>query len=104
MSTKPRKRGLSPAQVKYLNEHVPAFMAWLNATGQSIGMTVQPWQKRIVEALIRKKVLEPDGRITITGTKDWEAARRLLELKALGGGLRGKKADLVIVDEVEKTA
>lgn len=121
MPTEPRKRGLSPAQVRYLNEHVPAFMAWLNATGQAIGMTVKPWQKRIVEALIRKNVLEPDGRITDYGMKAHQraalrAAQKAVEVAKRNGAtihprvaeikdkIQGKTASLIIVDDPENVA
>ncbi|ARQ95275.1 hypothetical protein [Bradyrhizobium phage BDU-MI-1] len=92
-------------------------MAWFKATGQSIGMTVQPWQKRIVEALIRKEVLEPDGRITDYGMKAHQKAALRAAQKAVGvakrngakihprvAEIKGKTASLIIVDDLEKDA
>jgi hypothetical protein len=70
----PSKERLSPAQVSFLNENVPALLIWLEATGKAIGLTLQPWQRRTVEALIRKDVLTPDGRITESGKRAWERA------------------------------
>jgi hypothetical protein len=66
----PSKERLSKAQIQFLDENVPAFMAW---AGQ-IGLKIQPWQRRIVEALIRKDVITPDGKITESGQKAWARA------------------------------
>jgi len=43
------------------------FIAWMGL----IGIKVEPWQRRIVEALIRKDVITPDGKITESGKKAW---------------------------------
>jgi hypothetical protein len=91
----PTKEPLSPAQVRFLNENAPTFMIWLEATGDPIGMNLQPWQKRIVEALMRKDVLTPDGRITESGKKAWERARHKIQ---------GRRASLVIMDDPETIA
>jgi len=66
----PAKERLSKAQIQFLNENVPAFIAW---AGQ-IGLKIQPYQRRIVEALIRKDVITPDGKITESGKQAWERA------------------------------
>ncbi|MCA1379511.1 hypothetical protein I6F34_01580 [Bradyrhizobium sp. BRP05] len=93
----PRKPKLSPAQVRFMDEHVPAFIAWMQATGQSIGIKVQPWQKRIIEALIRKDFLEPDGKVTFAGVQAWQ---RATDKAAAAAKIQGNRADLVIVDDI----
>ena len=66
----PSKERLSPAQIKFLDENVPAFIAWMGL----IGIKIEPWQRRIVDALIRKDVITPDGKITESGKKAWSLA------------------------------
>ena len=63
----PSKEPLSKAQVRFLDENVPAFLAWAGM----IGMKVEPWQRRIVAALIRKDVLTNQLSITDSGKKAW---------------------------------
>jgi hypothetical protein len=69
-----KKAPLSKAQVAFLDENAPAFIAWLELSGHSVGIKMQPWQRRIVQALIRKDVITPDGQITDSGRKAWERA------------------------------
>jgi len=71
-----RKPRLSAAQLRFMDEHAPAFMAWLSATGQSIGIKIEPWQKRIVEAMVRKGLLTDDGGITEAGRDAYKRATR----------------------------
>jgi len=70
MMRDPSKERLSKAQIKFLDENVPAFIAWMGL----IGIKIEPWQRRIVEALIRKDVITPDGKITESGKKAWDLA------------------------------
>jgi hypothetical protein len=92
--TKPN-RSLSPAQVKYLKENVPAFIQWMELTGAPIGFKVLPWQKPIVEALIRKAVLTPDMRLSIFGKKVWD--------EKIVGKITGKEAALIVIDDPAET-
>ena len=66
----PSKERLSEAQIRFMDENAPAFIAWMGL----IGIKIEPWQRRIVEALIRKDVITPDGKITESGKKAWEWA------------------------------
>jgi hypothetical protein len=70
----PSKEPLSKAQIAFMDEKAPTLIAWFELTGQAIGMTIQPWQRRIVNALIRKDVLTPDGQVTDSGKKAWARA------------------------------
>ena len=84
---RPKVPQLSPAQVQYLKENVPAFINWVELAGIEIGFTMKPWQKRIVEALIRKEVLTPDGRLTAFGKQVWDQK------------ITGKTATLFVIDD-----
>jgi hypothetical protein len=90
MMPKPRK-SLSPAQVKYLRENVPAFIQWMKLAGAPIGFKIQPWQKPIVDALIRKAVLTPDMRLTLFGERLYDE------------NIVGKEATLVVIDDPTET-
>ena len=88
-----KPKALTPAQIRYLKENVPAFINWVELAGAEIGFTMKPWQKQVVEALIRKDVLSPDGRLTVFGRKVWD------------NKIVGKEASLVVIDdEVETNA
>jgi hypothetical protein len=93
--TKPRNRALSPAQVKYLKENVPAFINWMQLTGTPIGFKSLPWQKPIVEALVRKGVLGEDLRLTAFGKKVWD--------DKIVSKITGKEARLVVIDDPAET-
>jgi hypothetical protein len=84
---RPKVPQLSRAQVQYLKENVPAFINWVELAGVEIGFTMHPWQKRIVEALIRKDVLKPDGTLTPFGKQVWEQK------------IAGKNATMVVIDD-----
>jgi hypothetical protein len=99
---------MSPAQVKFLNENAPAYFAWLKATGESIGIKVQPWQRRIIEAVTRKDFMTADGHITDTGQTAWNRAVDTAVRVAKRNGtkvhprvaeLKGKTATLVVIDD-----
>lgn len=66
------RRPLSEAQVRFMNEHAPAYFAWLRAVGHSVGIKIQPWQRRVVEAMIRKGFLTEEGHVTEAGKKAWD--------------------------------
>lgn len=108
-----RKPTMSKAQVQFMKENLPAYLNWLNATGQAIGLKTQPWQRAIVDALIRKQFLTEDGHVTDDGQAAYKRATETALAVAKRNGakihprvaqIRGKKADLVIVDEVQKIA
>jgi hypothetical protein len=82
-----RPKPLSKAQLQFMKEHVPTYLNWLNATGHAIGIKMQPWQKRVVEALIRKGLLTEEGHVTDTGKKAYERK------------LSGKTATFAIIDD-----
>lgn len=92
---RPKPRPLSPAQVKYLKENVPAFINWMQLSGAPIGFKMLPWQKPIVEALIRKDVLTPEGRLTVFGRKLWD--------EKIVGKITGKEASLIVIDDPDET-
>jgi hypothetical protein len=64
----------SKAQVAFMDEKAPAMIARFELTGKAIGFGIQPWQHRIVEGLIRKDVITPDGQVTESGKKAWARA------------------------------
>jgi hypothetical protein len=104
-----RKPRLSKAQLRLMDEHAPAFMAWLEATGQSIGIKIEPWQKRVVEAMVRKGLLTDDGGITETGQDAYKRATEKAVAVAKRNGakihprvdtIKGRTASLVIIDDL----
>jgi hypothetical protein len=97
-----KKRAMSKAQLEFMKEHLPAYIAWMQATGQSVGIKMQPWQKRIVEALIRKGMLTPDGHVTERGMKGYERKFSVI-LPRFDHQIKGATADLVIVDDQVST-
>ena len=96
----PRKERLSKAQIQYLDENVMTFIAWSGL----IGLKVQPWQRRIVGALMRKDVITPDGRLTESGkaaysrTVDRMTKRGRISIHPI----RGNSASMVVIDDPEK--
>jgi len=103
-----KPRTMSKAQLEFMKQHLPAYIAWMQATGQSVGIKVQPWQIRTVEALIRKDMLTPNGHVTERGLKNYERKLSVIlprfDKSALPPGLAGKTADLVIVADIETSA
>ena len=100
-----RKPRMSKAQLEFMKEHLPAYLNWLNATGHAVGIKMQPWQKVIVEALIRKKFMTEDGHVTAEGQRAYEKRLSVIVPKPYSQQrLAGKTADLVIVDDPETIA
>lgn len=62
---------MSTAQVRFMDEHAPAYLAWLEAVGHAVGIKIEPWQRRTVEAMIRSGFLTEDGHVTEQGKKAW---------------------------------
>jgi hypothetical protein len=108
-----KQRSMSKAQLEFMKEHLPAYINWLQATGSSIGIKMQPWQKRIVEALIRNGHMTADGHVTERGLRGFERRfsvvlprfdyKRMIEIQGEKADLRGSKADLLIIDDVPET-
>jgi hypothetical protein len=69
-----RKPRMSPAQVKLMDENFMAFANWLEKAGAAVGFKIEPWQRRIVDSMIRKGFLSADGSVTPEGKKAWERA------------------------------
>lgn len=100
-----RKPRMSKAQVEFMREHLPAYLNWLKATGQAVGIKMQPWQKVIVESLIRKKFLTEDGHVTADGQRAYEQRVSVIVPKPRSPQqLLGKTADLIIVDDPVQNA
>ena len=112
MLRNPSKERLSKAQINYLDENVPAFLAWAGA----IGLKIQPWQRRVVNALMRKDVITPDGKITESGVAAWrrainnnavriakrKGAKTHPRIAQLKDQIRGNSATMVVIDDPEK--
>ncbi|SHH03348.1 hypothetical protein [Bradyrhizobium erythrophlei] len=62
---------MSKAQVRVMDEHAPAYLAWVEALGHAVGIKVQPWQRRTIEAMIRSGFLTEDGQVTEGGKQAW---------------------------------
>ncbi|SDH37462.1 hypothetical protein [Bradyrhizobium ottawaense] len=96
---------MSPAQVRFLDEHAPAYLAWLDAVGHSVGIKMEPWQKRTVEAMIKNGFLTEDGHVTKDGKDRWlsiiSKRDRALPLKPR---ILDNRATLMIVDDPETIA
>lgn len=102
-------RKMSEAQVRFMRENAIAYFNWLKATGSTIGLKVEPWHKRIIEAMVRKGYLTEDGHITDAGEAAYKKATETAVAVAKRNGakihprvakIKGKKADLLIVDDV----
>jgi hypothetical protein len=96
-----KPKPMSKAQFEFMKEHVPAYLAWLKATGHAVGIRMQPWQQRIVKALIRNGHLTEDGNVTERGMKGYE--RRISVNVPRSSKIQGKTADLIIIDDPQET-
>lgn len=69
-----KQKSMSKAQVRLMDEHAPAYFAWVEAVGHSVGIKMQPGQRRTVEAMIKSGYLTADGQVTEAGKTAWERA------------------------------
>jgi hypothetical protein len=100
MMRKPKP--MSKAQLEFMKEHLPAYIVWLKATGQSIGIKMKPWQERIVKALIRNGHLTEDGHVTERGMKGYERKFSVI-LPRFDHPIKGATADTIIIDDPVET-
>jgi hypothetical protein len=112
-----RKPRMSPAQVRLMDENFMAFANWLEKAGLAIGFKIEPWQRRIVDSMVRKGFLTVDGHITDAGNAAWKkatdkavgvakrnGAKLHPRIAAIKDQIRGRTASLMIVDDPETIA
>jgi hypothetical protein len=81
---------MTNAQVRFMDEHAPSYLAWLEAVGHAVGIKLEPWQRRTVEAMIRNGFLTQEGHVTEEGKQRW--------IRAIS-----KRNKIPTTDEVRKT-
>ncbi|MEY9575782.1 hypothetical protein ABIE88_003358 [Bradyrhizobium diazoefficiens] len=100
---------MSPAQVRFMQENANAYFNWLKATGDAIGVKLQPWQKRVIDAMVRRGYLTEEGHITDAGEAAYKKATETAVAVAKRNGakihprvaeIKGNTASLLIIDGV----
>ncbi len=67
----PRSPRLSKAQKRFMDEHAPAYLCWMDDTSSALPILPVRRMKRTFDAMVRKAFLTPDGHITNLGREIW---------------------------------